>query len=59
MQECLCHPACWRQPRRAVSMAAMSIFFIGIIASKARFASPAGGATFLSVFSTIDINPRG
>ncbi|HXC76379.1 MAG TPA: hypothetical protein VNU19_04945 [Candidatus Acidoferrum sp.] len=29
-----------RQPRRAASMVAMSIFFIGIIASKARFASP-------------------
>jgi hypothetical protein len=28
-----------RQPRRAASMAAMSIFFIVIIASKARFAS--------------------
>jgi len=27
-------------PRRAVSMATMSIFFIVIIASKARFASP-------------------
>ena len=27
------------QPRRAASMVAMSIFFIGIIASKARFAS--------------------
>src|ERR1700733_10844069 len=44
-------PCCWpgcahrslrdgsRQPRRAASMAAMSIFFIGIIAAKARFAS--------------------
>ena len=31
---------CSRQPRRAASMAAMSIFFIVIIASKARFASP-------------------
>src|SRR6267154_471052 len=29
--------ACSRQPRRAASMAAMSIFFIVIIASKARF----------------------
>src|SRR5262249_45437879 len=28
-----------RQPRRAASIAAMSIFFISIIASKARFAS--------------------
>ena len=33
-------PACSRQPRRAASMEAMSIFFIVIIASKARFASP-------------------
>jgi len=31
---------CLRQPRRAASMVAMSIFLIGIIASKARFASP-------------------
>src|SRR6185503_19983702 len=31
-------PGCVRQPRRAASMVAMSIFFIGIIASKARFA---------------------
>ena len=34
------NPSCPRQPRRAASMVAMSIFFIGIIASKARFASP-------------------
>jgi hypothetical protein len=35
------------QPRRAASMVAMSIFFIGIIASKARFASapPAASAS--------------
>jgi len=37
---------CLRQPRRAASIVAMSIFFIGIIASKARFASapPAASA---------------
>ena len=34
-----------RQPRRAASMVAMSIFFIGIIASKARFASPPPAAS--------------
>ncbi len=36
-----------RQPRRAASMVAMSIFAIGIIASKARFASapPAASAS--------------
>jgi hypothetical protein len=36
-----------RQPRRAASIAATSIFFIGIIASKARFASapPAASAS--------------
>src|SRR5438128_10115582 len=36
-----------RQPRRAASMVATSIFFIGIIASKARFASapPAASAS--------------
>jgi hypothetical protein len=34
-----------RQPRRAASMAAMSIFFIVIIASKARFASPPPAAS--------------
>jgi hypothetical protein len=35
------------QPRRAASIAAMSIFFISIIASKARFASspPAASAS--------------
>jgi hypothetical protein len=35
------------QPRRAASMVAMSIFFIGIIASKTRFASapPAASAS--------------
>src|SRR5271167_1569147 len=37
--------ACSRQPRRAASMAAMSIFFIVIIASKARFASPPPAAS--------------
>src|ERR1039458_8724921 len=37
--------ACSRQPRRAASMAAMSILFIVIIASKARFASPPPAAS--------------
>ena len=37
--------ACSRQPRRAASMAAMSIFVIVIIASKARFASPPPAAS--------------
>ena len=37
--------ACSRQPRRAASMAAMSIFFIVIIASKAHFASPPPAAS--------------
>src|ERR1043166_3203429 len=37
--------ACYRQPRRAASIAAMSIFFIVIIASKARFASPPPAAS--------------
>ena len=40
-----CEPSCPRQPRRAASMVAMSIFFIGIIASKARFASPPPAAS--------------
>jgi hypothetical protein len=35
----------FRQPRRAASMVATSIFFIGIIASKARFASPPPAAS--------------
>src|ERR1700722_2251728 len=35
------------QPRRAASMVAMSIFFIVIIASKARFASPPPAASAL------------
>ena len=41
------NPSCSRQPRRAASMVAMSIFFIGIIAAKARFASspPAASAS--------------
>ena len=38
-------PSCPRQPRRAASMAAMSIFVIDIIASKARFASPPPAAS--------------
>src|SRR6266699_2471485 len=36
---------CPREPRRPASMAAMSIFFIVIIASKARFASPPPAAS--------------
>ena len=40
-------PSCPRQPRRAASMVATSIFFIGIIAAKARLASapPAASAS--------------
>jgi hypothetical protein len=37
--------ACSRQPRRTASMAEMSIFFIVIIASKARSASPPTAAS--------------
>jgi hypothetical protein len=39
------NPSRPRQPRRAASMVAMSIFFMGIIASKARFASPPPAAS--------------
>jgi hypothetical protein len=39
------NPSCPRQPRRAASMVAMSILFIGIIASKARCASPPPAAS--------------
>ena len=46
-EESLRPTASRRQPRRAASMVAMSIFFIGIIASNARFASapPAASAS--------------
>jgi hypothetical protein len=35
----MAQPVVFSQPRRAASIVAMSIFFIGIITSKARFAS--------------------
>ena len=45
--------ACSRQPRRAASMAAMSIFLIVIIASKARFASPPAASASVSARGVI------
>src|SRR5512143_1411170 len=42
------------QPRRAASIAAMSIFFISIIASKARLAA-AGSESVIALVSTIGV----
>ena len=45
IRRCWCNLSCPRQLRRAASMVAMSIFFMGIIASKARFATPPRAAS--------------